>query len=220
MFQALDLGRDLRRWWEQQSDFSTRKELAKRTGISYSSLKKYFAGRKRPSGKNRVALFEVTGLQILRPMELPLGKVSFRSDKVKPQVPVRQAISKKISRELNRRLRYTSSHLGKLGESLTKTLLAVASLEGFLQNVQDNADVRIWTQQVNVAQGLLDALERVLRPFLESPEGIRILRSKLSGPDAGYLSGLLAALFDDTRLSNWKTMTTYAYGGSRRGHRV
>ena len=97
------------------------------------------------------------------------------------------------------------------------SLLAITSLASFLQNIQDNADSRTWIQQARTAQYLLDAFERILRPFLESPQGIQILRSQLSGPDAGYLSGLLAALFDDARLFNWKSMTTYTYGGTRRG---
>ena len=96
------------------------------------------------------------------------------------------------------------------------SLLSVTSLLRFVHNIENDTSGKLWIHQAKMAQGLLDVLERVLRPFLESPQGIETLRSELSGPDAGYLSGLLAALFDDRRLSNWKAMTTYKYGDSRR----
>ncbi len=206
MAQPSELSRDLRRWWDQQSTFSTIKQFAERAGIPYSSLKKYFSGQKQPGIKNRQLLFNVTQLDILRPEKTPVVAAKF---------PLTRPISKKVAEGLNRRFRYASSTLAKLSESLTKSLMAISSLAGFLQTMQGSGDTQFWLEEARATQYILDALEKILRPFLESPEGLQILRSQVSGPDAGYISGLLAALFDDTRLSNWKAMTTYTYGESR-----
>jgi hypothetical protein len=66
--------------------------------------------------------------------------------------------------------------------------------------------------QARVVQEIMDSLECVLRQFLNSPGAIAVLRQYVSGSDAGYLSGLLGAMFDDRRLDTWLQMTTYKYG--------
>ena len=87
MSQRSDLSRDLRQLWYQQSRYSTLKQFANRTGVPYSSLKKYFAGRKWPAARNREILFRETQLELLQP-ERKTGEPALpESERPIPQLP-------------------------------------------------------------------------------------------------------------------------------------
>jgi len=61
----LPLNIQLQNWFESQTKYKTKKDLAKDAGIGYSNLQKYFRGDSLPSQKNRQKLYEVTGIEIL-----------------------------------------------------------------------------------------------------------------------------------------------------------
>lgn len=58
---------ELKKWLQSQTRFKTIRELEQPTGIPYSSLKDYFAGKASPPGERRRRLAEVTRIPILEP---------------------------------------------------------------------------------------------------------------------------------------------------------
>ena len=60
----LDTAIELRKWFNNQSKWSTQKEFADDIGIPYSSMKKIFQGQRAAKGENRRKLYEATKLTI------------------------------------------------------------------------------------------------------------------------------------------------------------
>lgn len=188
----------LKRWWKQQTKWKDYKSLSKECKIPVDSLKKYFYGMKWPRTGNLEKLYSITGLDILKP--------------VTPEriIPTKKSKSRKPT--LNeRKLQYAFKTLERLNQEIARVLGSLPPATEALIEMSDGIKQN-WVISTNTTQLIMDALERSLRPFLKSDEGLRILREQLCGADAGYLSGLLSSIFDDQRLSTWKEMTTYKYG--------
>jgi hypothetical protein len=185
---------ELSRWFGTQNRFSNRKEVAAAIGIPYETLKGYFKG-KCPRPENVRRLSEITGLD---PSVFSKGISPQRPEKVKTKPNLKQ-------------ITYAKQVLDELQGDLTRCFAALIPAKKILiQQAGDNRAER--TNSAQSVQLLMDALQRNLEPFLEDPEALIVLRQAVSGSDAGYLSGLLGAIFDDRRLQRWREMTTYQYG--------
>lgn len=194
----------LKKWWKQQAKWKDYKHLSRDCKIPVDSLKKYFYGAKWPRTGNLEKLYSITGLDIL--------KVAT------PARPLPTKISKPCKPSLNKKkIQYTFRTLERLNQEVARVLgglpPAIETLIEVSGGIKQN-----WVISTNTIQLIMDALERSLRPFLKSDEGLQILRKQLCGADAGYLSGLLSSIFDDQRLSTWKEMTTYRYGSKNYGN--
>jgi hypothetical protein len=187
----------LKKWWKQQKKWKNYKGLSRDCGMPVQTFKKYLYGLKQPGSKYKQKLYSVTNLEILRPgpAKIALPKVSKR---------YRIPLTKK-------RVTYAIRTLERLNHEIARVLGSLPPAMGELIKMSDEVRQN-WVISARTVQLEMDALERSLRPFLKSDEGLRILRNQLSGGDAGYLSGLLSSIFDDQRLSTWKEMTTYKYG--------
>jgi hypothetical protein len=194
MAKNLLLKSELLRWFNGQNRFTNRKEMAAAIGIPYETLKGNFKG-KCPCPENARRLSEITGLD---PSVFSKGNAPKRSEKAKAKPNLKE-------------ITYVKRVLDELQADLTRCLAAlIPAKKVLIQRAGDNRTGR--TSSAQSVQLLMDALQRNLEPFLEDPEGLVVLRQAVSGSDAGYLSGLLGAIFDDRRLQTWREMTTYQYG--------
>ena len=162
-------------------------------GIPYETLRNYFKGSKSPRPENLRRLAEFTGLD-LSPIQKP-----------------KRATQRVESKESLKHLLYSSRVLEDLECELAKSLAALAPARKALLQ-QEAGSKGVYTRRAQIVQLLMDALQRNIDQFLDDPDALAMLRHAVSGSDAGYLSGLLGALFDDQRLERWREMTTYRYG--------
>lgn len=194
----------LKRWWKQQTKWKDYKSLSKECKIPVGSLKKYFYGAKWPRTGNLEKLYSITGLDILKI--------------VTPERPPTTKKPRAYKLSLNKKkLQYAFRTLERLNQEVARVLGSLPPAIETLIEINDGIKQN-WVISTITIQLIMDALERSLRPFLKSNEGLQVLRKQLRGADAGYLSGLLSSIFDDQRLSTWKEMTTYKYGSKNYGN--
>jgi hypothetical protein len=166
--------------------------MASGSGIPFNTLRGYFSG-KRPGGENAKKLADATGLDLKLDSE-PMSAV-------KDGRPTDNTKKRAYAARLLEDLQYD---LSKCLESI------VPAREALLDGIcEPGGSIR---RKAQLVQALLDALQRNLEVFIGNQDALRQLRQIVSGSDAGYLSGLLVAIFDDRRLQTWKEMTTYKYG--------
>lgn len=175
----------LNEWFKKQTKWKSRAEFAKEIEINESTLGDYFKGRHQPSPENRQKLFKATGLECFKPTQ---GEEA-------PQVEL------PIPRPEKWEVPWSD-----VGQQLVVVGKAVAQL-GKLLSRPSTSDV---VARVQAVEETLYALNDELQFFKEgSPHSRKILRQQLSGPDVGYLTTLLKALFDEEKFQNWLAMTTY-----------
>lgn len=177
----------MREWLSGHPEYKNIREAASGIGIPFETLRKYFSGR-RPSDKNLRILTEATNVTVDREPRPP------KSEKSRAGGQTRAA---RILDELQYDLARCIASIPAVQETLNDGL------------PKGRISARRKGQQI---QALMDALQKHLAAVLRDPEALALVRSTVSGSDAGYLSGLLAALFDDRRLRTWVQMTTYQYG--------
>jgi hypothetical protein len=198
------LSNALKRWWKQQTKWKDYKSFSKECKIPVDSLKKYFYGAKWPRTENLEKLYSITGLDILK---IAAPERTLPTKKPRTYEP---SLNKKKLQYAFRTLERLNQEVARVLGSLPPAIEALTEING---GIKQN-----WVISTITIQLIMDALERSLRAFLKSNEGLQILRKQLRGADAGYLSGLLSSIFDDQRLSTWKQMTTYKYGSKNYGN--
>jgi len=178
----------LNEWFKKQTKWRSRADFARAIEIKESTLGDYFKGRHPPGPKNRQKLFKATGLECFKPTEEEVPQV-------KPPIPQPEK---------------WEVPWNDVGQQLVVIGQAVAQL-GKLLSPSSTSDVDAKIQAVEDA---LYTLNDQLEFFKEgSPHSRRILRRRLSGPDVGYLTTLLKALFDEEKFQNWLAMTTHEVRG-------
>jgi hypothetical protein len=175
----------LNEWFKKQTGWKSRAVFARAIEINDSTLGDYFKGRHQPSNENRQKLFKATGLECFKPTEAE------EAPQVKPPIPQPEK---------------WEVPWNEVGQQLIVIGQAVAQL-GKLVSSSATSDVDTKVQAVEEA---LYALNDQLEYFKEgSPHSRGILRRRLSGPDVGYLTTLLKAMFDEEKFQNWLAMTTH-----------
>lgn len=188
----------LREWFGRQSRYKNLREAAAGIGMPFNTLRGYFSG-KQPNERNRLLLVEATGLEL---------DISQKSEKWK-----KPSIEKPNLEKLNlKKLIYASRLLDDLQDDLARCIASVPAVQATLTEDVPKKRLSASTRSGLRIQRLMDALQRNLDHALSDPRALEMVRKTISGSDAGYLSGLLAALFDDRRLQTWQQMTTYKYG--------
>jgi len=182
-----------RSWFEAQSEFKNLRQVASGIGIPFNTVRGYWSG-KSPSGKNLALVTAATGLTL---------KTSDRPIKSFKHVAPRDIDSPELT--------YAISLLDELAVNLVKAVASIPPAQSAMKEKLPRYKRNLKVKATQV-QSLLDALQRVLEPLLDDPKSLQVLRETVSGSDAGYLSGLLGALFDDRRLESWRELTTYRYG--------
>jgi Helix-turn-helix len=177
----------LKKWFAGQSKYKNLHEAADGIGVSFNTLRGYFSG-KRPSDKNLKVLIVATGV------ELSLVHQPAKSNRP----------------NLKNRI-YATRLLDELQYDLARCLVSFPAIQAILNEgvPREKQSAPRKAQQI---QSLMDALQENLGAIVNDPEALQLLRKTVSGSDAGYLSGLLGALFDDRRLQTWRQMTSYKYG--------
>jgi len=175
----------LNEWFKRQIKWKSRADFAREIEINESTLGDYFKGRHPPSPGNRQKLFKATGLECFKPTEA--------EEVPQVEVPITQPEKKAVP-------------WGEVGQQLVVIGQAVAQL-GKLLSHPSTSDV---VARVQAVEDTLYTLNDELQFFKEgSPHSRKILRQRLSGPDVGYVTTLLKALFDEEKFQNWLAMTTY-----------
>jgi transcriptional regulator with XRE-family HTH domain len=189
----LILKTELSRWFGSQTRFKSQREMAAAIGIPYETLTKYFKGSYSPGSENLRRLSETTGLD--------LSGMQKEKGAARPAEP----------RDTLKRVLYGSRALEDLECELARSLAALAPVRKLLLEHGDKSKGSL-AKRAQIVQSLMDALERGIGQFLDDADSLVVFRQVVSGTDAGYLSGLLGAIFDDQRLQRWREMTTYRYG--------
>jgi len=176
----------LSEWFKTQTKWKSRAELGRALEIKESTLGDYFTGRHQPGPENRQKLFKATGLECFKP---PKEKVAPRVEVPIPQQPEKLEIP-----------------WDDIGDQLVEIGKAVARL-GKLLTHSPASDV---AEKVEAVEDILYTLNDELEFFKQGSANSReILRQRLSGPDVGYVTTLLKALFDEEKFQNWLAMTTH-----------
>ncbi len=174
----------LNEWFKKQTKWKSRADFAREIEINESTLGDYFKGRHQPSPENRQKLFKVTGLECFKPTEEEVSRV---------KSPIPQPEKWDVP-------------LNNIGQQLVVIGQAVAQL-GKLLSHPSTSDV---AARVQAVEDTIYALNDELEFFKEgSPHSRGILRRRLNGPDVGYVTTLLKALFDEEKFQDWLAMTTY-----------
>jgi transcriptional regulator with XRE-family HTH domain len=175
----------LNEWFKEQAKWKSRADFAREIGINGSTLGDYFGGRRQPSSGNRQKLFKATGLECFRVTE---GEGAPQVELPIPE-PEKQRV---LWSDVGQQLVVIGKAINQLGELLSRS--STSDVVAHVQAVEDT----------------LYTLNDELEFFKEgSPHARRILRHRLSGPDVGYVTTLLKALFDEEKFQNWLAMTTH-----------
>jgi len=175
----------LSEWFKEQTKWKSRADFAREIEVNESTLGDYFKGRHQPSPENRQKLFKATGLECFKPMEA----------KEAPQVelPIPEPEKQEVP-------------WGDVGQQLVVVGQAVTQL-GKLLARPSASDV---VARVQAVEDTIYTLNDELEFFKEgSLHSRKILRQRLNGPDVGYVTTLLKALFDEEKFQNWLAMTTH-----------
>jgi hypothetical protein len=176
----------LAEWFAGQSRYKNLRDVAEGTGIPFNTVRGYFSG-KRPSGKNLKVLVDATGVEL-----------HSEHQPAKSQEP-----------NLKSKIR-AKRLLDEVQYDLARCLASIPAIRSTFDGVpRGEQSAARKGQEIQV---LMDALQQSLDVIVGDPEVLELVRKSVSGSDAGYLSGLLGALFDDRRLQTWRQMTTYKYG--------
>jgi len=175
----------LNEWFKEQTKWKSRADFAREIEVNESTLGDYFKGRHQPSPENRQKLFKATGLECFKPTE--------GEEALQVELPIAEPEKQEVP-------------WGDVGQQLVVVGQAVAQL-GKLLSRPPTSDV---VARVQAVEDTLYTLNDELQFFKEgSPHSRKILRQRLSGPDVGYVTTLLKALFDEEKFQNWLAMTTY-----------
>jgi len=172
-------------WFKKQTKWKSRADFARAIEINESTLGDYFKGRHQPSPANRQKLFKATGLECFKPTEA--------EEALQVELPIPELEKQGVPwSDVGRQLVVIGKEIIQLGELLTRS--SALDVVAHVQAVEDT----------------LYALNDELEFFKEGPPHSRgILRRRLSGPDVGYVTTLLKALFDEEKFQNWLAMTTH-----------
>ncbi|MBI5188143.1 MAG: hypothetical protein HZA07_03595 [Nitrospirae bacterium] len=91
----------LKNWYKTQQISKSYKELATKTNIPYSALKHYFAGRSIKNKNHRRALYEATGIELLKEKELDIPSM------IKEEAVQYKAKKEEVSETLKHQLTIT-----------------------------------------------------------------------------------------------------------------
>ena len=175
----------LNEWFKKQTKWKSRADFARAIEINESTLGDYFTGRHQPSPENRQKLLKVTGLECFKP--------TGAEEAPQVELPIPEPEKQEVP-------------WGEVGQQLVAVGQAVAQL-GKLLSHPSTSDV---VARVQAVEDTLYTLNDELQFFKEgSPHSRKILRQRLNGPDVGYVTTLLKALFDEEKFQNWLAMTTY-----------
>lgn len=176
-------------------------QYSERYGISAETLRKYKSGARRPTSEVNVAavmkIIDDAGLRGLA------GKAAA----VTPMKVVEQPIDiKALTNEV--------SLLRKRIDEVDKKL-AAAKLYDIPQSAQEVMEPQARAKRV---MQLLLAISAELEFFKQCPESGRMaFRKIVPGPDVGYVTTLLRALFDEDKFQRWLLYSTYEMKGKNTG---
>lgn len=203
----LPLHIQLQNWFESQTKYKTKKDLAKDSGIGYSNLQKYFRGDSQPSEKIRQKLYEVTGVEILM-QEIEIKEEEQKE--IESFVEIKQEEKEEITTSLD-----MQEKIAELQKSILDLSEKVNSFSGFYEKcivnkLPSSTEVSSVKERVEIVKELLYALNRELEFFkLTSPENREMFRRRIHAPDVGYIIALLRALFDEDKFQSFLYMSKY-----------
>jgi transcriptional regulator with XRE-family HTH domain len=195
-----------RKWfYQEQTRFKTQKELAKHLNIDNSTISKYLQGKSYPKEKLKERLYEISGIELIKPNYFKDDTSILKSDKI----------------EINKSYEINIDEILKASKKIEK------ELESLRQFIKDNKN-SIRKSRINeashkrFARVFYDLAEEIFR-FRDS--GIKDrekLRSLISPKDVGYVSSFLRALFDEDKFSDFILFSNYEFEmkGEKKNERI
>lgn len=180
----------------------TTSECAEKYGVSPDTLQKYKSGARRPSSEKNVTVV----LNILKDAEL---SISAQTPFAKKPLTVssQPADVKELTREV--------SALRKRIDEIDNRL-SIAKLYKMPESKQEFMNTE--TRAKRVMQILLN-LSNELEFFKQCPESGRTVFKKIvPGPDVGYVTTLLRALYDEDKFQRWLLFSNYEMRGKNNGN--
>jgi len=206
----LPLHIQLQNWFESQTKYKTKKDLAKDAGIGYSNLQKYFRGDSQPSEKVRQKLYEVTGVEILK-QEIEIKKEEQKE--IESFVEIKTKDKEKI-KEIK-----TPLDMQEKVTELQKIILDLSEKVKSFDGVCENCIVKKFSlpsdessteERAVKIRELLYRRDKELNFFKKgTAENRKIFKKIVLGQNVGYLIALLKALYDEDMFQDWLFFAEY-----------
>lgn len=193
----------LNAWWRTQRRWRTKSQAAADLGIPKSTFLDYFNGAE-PKSFHREKLYGATRLDVFAPP--------------KPQPPEPDEESPSVNElearlaEVAETLRLLSDQFGSLHEVLEHMKIATRP-PGRILPFRSSATAEMRAEGV---EQLTYSLIAALETFRKSAADRQLLRTRLHGPDVGYLLALMNALLDEEKFQSWSSISSYRPLGVRR----
>jgi len=176
-------------------------QCSEKYGISPDTLQKYKSGTRKPSSDKNVAAV----LNILEDAKMSISAKQVLVEK-SPTVPEQPVDIKALTREVNA--------LRRKVDEIDRKLLT-AKLYGMPGSKQESVDTEARAKRV---MQILLTLNNELEFFKQCPEtGREIFRKIVPGPDVGYVTTLLRALYDEDKFQRWLLFSNYEMRGKNNG---
>ncbi len=176
---------EIRTWFSQQNRFKTQKDLAVYIGMPCSSLKKYFQGRLFPKGETKDKLYEITGIELLKP------KGTKKKSKVK-----KQGVETNID-EIVQAVKIIEQELSELRQTINQ------------KDIQTTKPHQ--PTHVRFADAFYLLAEEIVSFRDSGVKDRQKLRTMISPKDVGYVSAFLKALFDEDKFSDFILFSKYEF---------
>jgi len=196
----------LQNWFNSQTEYSSVQEFANAVGTSHVSIYRYLRGVGRPSRKDIIEkIRNITGIDPLK-YEVKVPKKVEKIEVVKPIVKPLDLKTDIINIQDDiKNLSIKIESFSKLTENLKYPDCNNCLINLFVTNERGSV-----YERVEFIKLLLYLLDKELDFFKKGTPGDRkIFRESLHGPDVGYVTALLRAIFDEDKFQNWILMTKF-----------
>jgi len=200
-----------RAWFTSQKRFTTLAAMERALNITHDYLNKIRRGDRRATSELRQKLYETTGLEAFKPIVSTLPSSSMErvkrpldeSSAKQSEVSVKKAGIETLTREIKALRR-------KVDDIDTRLAAArVYQYEEFKKTANSA------TERAKKIVNILLILNTELEFFKRCPESDReIFKKIVQGPDVGYITTLLRALYDEDKFQRWLLFSSYEMKGS------
>jgi type III secretory pathway component EscV len=200
-----------RAWFTSQKRFTTLAAMERALNITPDYLNKIRRGDRQAASELRQKLYETTGLEAFKPIVSTTPSSSMEKAKSlldessakQSKVPVKKAGIETLTREIKALRR-------KVDDIDTRLAAARVYQDEEFKKAANNA-----TERAKKVANILVMLSTELEFFKRCSQGDReIFKKVVQGPDVGYITTLLRALYDEDKFQRWLLFSTYDMKGN------
>lgn len=184
---------EMRRWFSKQNRWKSQVELADYLGIPQGTIGKYFTGRALPKGELKNTLYDITGIELLRPEKI-----------------IKQNLTKKIKSEDVKSLKKNIQGIVQATKTIEQE---ISDLQAKISKNKENLAISTREAQPHkrfaiAFYQLADEIKTFRQSAIKDREKLRAL---ISVKDVGYVSSFLKALFDEDKFSDFILFSDYKF---------